>query len=295
MSSVPPPTESFRTGLAALVGRTNAGKSTLINALVEAKVSIVTPKPQTTRQAIHGVVNRPHAQIVFVDTPGFFKTGRSKLVDRLHARTREALEGIDVVVHVADPSRALGAEDEMALTALQSISQPRILCLTKADLKRRPHLDAWMGRAKEVGYTAVVEVSGKTGRGLRTLLHAVEPLLPVGEPLYGPEEITNASRNYQIAEIIREKIYLLTGEEVPYRTAVSLELVEEQHAKHSGDILHIKAAILVSDERYKGMLIGVGGRKVREIGMAARADLETLLERQTFLDLSVLVDKKLPE
>lgn len=291
MSSAVSVPEGFRAGMVALVGRTNAGKSTLLNALVDAKISIVSPKPQTTREAVQGIVHRPHAQIVFVDTPGFFKTGRSRLVDRLHARAREALEGIDVVVHLADPTRPLGPEDDMVLEALRGVTQPRVLALGKADLKRRPHTEAW--RAKAENYRAVVDVSGAARRGLKPLLDALIPLLPVGEPLYGPEEITNATREFRIAEIIREKVYLLTGEEVPYRTAVELDLVEERTAKKSGPILHIKAAILVANERYKGMLIGAGGRKVREIGVAARADLEAFLKRKAFLDLAILVDPKL--
>lgn len=289
----PPPAPEFRAGLAALVGRTNAGKSSLLNALVRTKLAIVTPKPQTTRHPVHGVIHRPGGQIVLVDTPGFFKTSRSRLVDQLHARARAALAGIDVVVHVADPSRAMGDEDAMVLEALAPLSMPKVLCLTKLDLPELRDRDAWLANAPK--YTAVVEVSATTRRHLDDLVGVLLPLMPVGPALYEPGDLTNANRDFRIAEIIREKVYLRTGAEVPYRTAVRLDHVTERTEKEAGAFLHVKAVILVAEERYKGMLIGAGGRKIREIGTAARPEIEQLLGRKTFLDLSVRVDRTLPD
>ena len=196
----------FRAGLAALVGRTNAGKSTLLNALVGRKISIVTPKPQTTRHPVQGIVHRPGGQVVLVDTPGFFKTRSSRLVDELHGRARSALEGIDVVVHVVDPSREPGEEELMVLEALQGVLPPRVLCLNKADLRRRPALAAWHARASS--YTAVVETSGRTGLGLEPLVAELLKLLPVHPPLYPVDQVTNAHRDFEIAELIREQVYL---------------------------------------------------------------------------------------
>ncbi len=291
MNQPTPP--GFRTGLAALVGRTNAGKSTLINGLVDSKIAIVSPKPQTTRHAIHGVVHRPGAQVVFVDTPGFFVTGRSRLVDRLHARARAAFEGVDVMVHVADPLRPFGEEDAMVLEVLTHLALPKVLCLNKSDLSERPHATDWQARAE--GYAAVIDVSGAARTNLDALVDAIIPLLPEGPPLYGTEDVTNANRDFRIAEIVREKVYLLTGEEVPYRTAVQLNYVRERTGPEGTPILHVKADILVAEERYKGMLIGAGGRKVRSIGVAARNDIENLLERKIYLELSVAVDRSLPQ
>lgn len=280
-----------RCGLAVLVGRTNVGKSTLLNALVGRKLSIVTPKPQTTRDPIQGVVNRPEGQIVFVDTPGFFKTHANRLVDRLHERARRALQGIDVVVHVVDPSRAIGPEDEMVLEALQGVTQPRLLCLNKSDLPERPHVEAWLARRES--YAGCYEVSAYTGQGLEELVRGILHHLPVGPRLYPEDQITNAHQRFLIGEIIREKVYLLMDEEVPYRTAVEVHAVEETRDRQGRPMYHIRASILAANPRYQRMLIGVGGRRIREIGRAARVDLEAQLGRKVFLDMDVLVDRSL--
>lgn len=279
---------AYQSGLVALIGRTNVGKSTLLNALVDEKLAIVSPKPQTTRHAIQGVVNRPEAQIVFVDTPGFFRTHRSSLVERLHTRARSALEGIDLVLHVVDPSRPIGDEDRMVLEELQKLQQPRLLCLNKADLRRRPHRADWMERAS--GYAGCVEVSAIARRGLDTLIAAITPLLPSGPPLYGQGEKTNAHIEFRIGEIIREKIYLLTDEEVPYRTAVR---VDEWHPSEGESVPSIRATILVAGDRYKAMLIGAQGRMIRSIRTAARKDLAQLLGARVSLEITVRVDARL--
>lgn len=282
---------SSRAGLVAILGRTNVGKSSLVNALVGSKVSIVSPKPQTTRHPVHGVIHHASAQIVLVDTPGFFQTHRSKLVDQLHERARTALKGIDAVLHVVDPSRPIGREDSMVTELLTTVSQPRILCLNKSDLGRRPYRDAWYER--RANYSALVEVSARTGRGLNNLIAAIAPLMPEGPPLYPATDVTNVHRDFRVAEVIREKVYLLTEAEVPYRTGIELDLVENRKNKDGKEFIHVKAAILVAAERYKGMLIGRNGQKIREIGVAARKDLEPLLGSQVFLDLAVIVDAKL--
>ena len=284
-----PSTPPFRAGLAALIGRTNVGKSTLTNALVGQKIAIVTPKPQTTRHVVHGVVNGPNCQLVLVDTPGFFRTKTSRLVTELHRKAREALEGIDVVVHVVDPAREIGEEDQMVTEVLQRVRQPRVLCLTKLDLRQRPARDAWLARASE--YAAVVEVSARAGTGLETLKSALFQLLPEHPPLYPPEDVTNAHRDFQIAELIREQVYLLTGNEVPYRTVIELDAVDEAVTREGQPFLHIKAAVLTPNDRYQRMLIGAGAQMIRAIGTAARRELERKLERKVFLDLDVLVDK----
>lgn len=296
----PPPAASpspgFRAGMVALVGRTNVGKSTLLNALVDAKISIVSPKPQTTRHAIQGVVHRPGAQLVFVDTPGFFRTRRSALVDGLHARAREALEGIDALIHVVDPSRPIGAEEKMVIEALSGVTQPRVLCLNKSDLKEREFRDAWFVRAQK--YASVVEVSATQRVNLEALIDVVLPFLPVGEPLFPVGEVTNASLSFRVGEMIREKIYLQTEEEVPYRTAVRVNVAEERPratAKPGAEpVLHVEADLLVAEERYKGMLIGAGGARIRDIGTAARRELERVFRKRVRLELNVRVDTSLP-
>ncbi len=287
----PDPPAGFRTGLVALVGRTNVGKSTLLNGLVDAKLSIVSPRPQTTRHAIHGAVHRPGGQVIFVDTPGFFHTHRSRLVDRLHARARAALEGIDAVVHVVDPSRPLGVEDDMVTAALRTRVQPRVLCLNKSDLRKRPYRDDWLMRSD--AYAAVLEVSAIARRGLDSLVDSLLELLPAGPPLYPRDEVTNVHQDFRITEIIREKIYRLTREEIPYRTAVRLDSL--QVPSEAGSRVVVRATILVAQARYKAMLIGAAGRMVREIGAAARSDLEHLLRNRVLLELTVRVDTAFPE
>lgn len=277
-----------KSGFAVLVGRTNVGKSTLLNALVGTKIAIVTPKPQTTRDTYHGVVTRPEGQIVFVDTPGIFETEPTKLVANLHHKVRDALEGIDVVVHVVDPSRAIGVEDRHVLELVRHVTQPKILVLNKADLPERPWRQEWLDRASE--YVQTLEVSALTGKGVEELVRAIMALLPTG-PLHYPEgQVTNVSNEFWIREVIREKIYLQTGQEVPYTATVQVEKIEDRQTKDGKPLLYIKAAILTTDDRHQRMLIGAGGRRVREIGAAARHELEVALNRKVFLDLTVLVD-----
>ncbi len=290
--STPDPGASrTRAGLAVMIGRTNAGKSTLLNALVGRKVSIVTPKPQTTRDPIHGVVTRPGGQIVFVDTTGIFQTAANPLVEKLHHKARHALKGIDIVLHVVDPSRDVGPEEQLVLDLLRAVTQPRLLVLTKADLPHRPALAHWHTRAAE--YAATLEVSAFNGLNLEALVDAILRYLPEGPLLYPPDQTSNLTQTAWISEIIREKAYLLLGEEMPYYTRVEVATVEPRTTRDGRPLLAIKAALLTDNERRQRMLIGVGGRKIGEIGRTAREELEHWLGQKVFLDLAVLVDKHL--
>ncbi len=281
---------NFKSGLAVLVGRTNVGKSTLLNVLVGTKIAIVTPKPQTTRDTYHGIVHRPEGQIVFVDTPGIFKTEPSKLVQNLHHRVRDAVEGIDVIVHVADPTRPPGPEDRRVCDLIARIGQPKILALNKLDEPNRPFRGYWMERGPQ--YVSVVELSALKGKNIDLLVNAILRHLPVGPPQYPEGQVSNVTNEFWIAELIREKIYLQTGQEVPYSTNVQLEQVEDRKDKAGQPLLYIKAAILTTHERYQRMLIGQGGKKIKEIGSAARRELEVAMNRKVFLDLAVLVDEE---
>lgn len=281
----------FRCGMVVLLGRTNAGKSTLLNALVGTKVSIVTPRPQTTREAIQGVVHRPQGQIVFVDTPGFFKTHASALVETLHKRAKEALSDVDVIVHVADPTRPIGEEDEIVLAVLAKQNKPKILCLNKADIGHRRYRSPWL--MKQHDYAATVEVSAIDCQNLDQLLAAIIERLPVGPALYPPEQVSNATREFAIAESIREQVYLQTGEEVPYRTSVELDAIEEGMTEGGKPMLRVKAAILTPNDRYQRMLIGVQARMVKSIRLGAQAQLRKLTGQKVVLELDVLVDVKM--
>jgi len=279
----------FKSGFAVLVGRTNVGKSTLLNALVGTKIAIVTPKPQTTRDTYHGIVHRSEGQIVFVDTPGIFKTQPSKLVANLHHKVRDALEGIDVLVHVADPSRPIGPEDQHVIELVEPATVPKILVLNKLDLPDRPFRQRWLERGEK--YAEVVEVSALQEKNLDLLLRAIFRHLPVGPPHYPEGQLTNVTNEFWIGELIREKLYLKTSQEVPYTATVEVQKIEERTTKDGQPLLYIKAAILTTDERHQRMLIGQGGCKIKEIGSLARKEMEVAMNRKVFLDLDVLVDK----
>src|SRR5437870_7872390 len=220
---------NFKSGFAVLVGRTNVGKSTLLNALVGTKIAIVTPKPQTTRDTYHGIVNRPEGQIVFVDTPGIFKTQPSKLVANLHHKIRDAIEGIDVMVHVADPTRSIGTEDQRVSELVSHVPHPKILVLNKFDLPNRPFYETWLERGPK--YSSVIEVSALTGRNVELVIQAIFQHLPVGLAQYPAGQVTNVTNEFWIAELIREKLYLKTDQEVLYTATVNVEEVEDGKEK----------------------------------------------------------------
>jgi GTPase len=310
------PPENFKSGFAVLVGRTNVGKSTLLNALVGTKIAIVTPKPQTTRDTYHGIVTRPEGQIVFVDTPGIFKTQPSKLVANLHHKIRDAIEGIDVIVHVVDPTRSIGTEDQRVSELVSHIPRPKILVLNKSDLPDRYYRDTWLERAQSAsvaepsltrrgspqpsasdagapdrGYSSVMEVSALTGKGVDLVIQAIFRHLPVGPAQYPAGQVTNVTNEFWIAELIREKLYLKTNQEVPYTASVHVEQVEDRKDKSGKPLVYIKAVILTTDDRHQRMLIGQGARKIKDIGSFARKELEVAMNKKVFLDLDVLVDE----
>jgi GTP-binding protein Era len=298
MPPVGQPTDpNFKSGLAVLVGRTNVGKSTLLNALVGTKIAIVTPKPQTTRDTYHGIVHRPEGQIVFVDTPGIFKTQPSRLVQNLHHKVRDALEGIEVLVHVVDPTRSIGAEDQRVNDIMAHASKPKILVLNKLDLPDRYYRDSWMEYAQGGGapggrYVSVVEVSALEEKNIELLIRAIFGHLPVGPALYPLGQVTNVTNEFWIGELIREKLYLQTSQEVPYTATVIVEQVEDRKDKQGKPLVYIKAAILTIDDRHQRMLIGQQAKRIKEIGSAARKELEVAMNKKVFLDLAVLIDDK---
>jgi GTPase len=309
-------TPNFKTGFAVLVGRTNVGKSTLLNALVGTKIAIVTPKPQTTRDTYHGIVHRPEGQIVFVDTPGIFKTQPSRLVQNLHHKVRDALEGIDVVVQVVDPTRSIGTEDQRVNDLVDRAVQPKILVINKLDLPDRYYRDTWMERAQggvvavpaaggagalSVGdtgvpacgrYSSVIEVSALKDKNIELVIQAIFRHLPVGPRQYPEGQVTNVTTEFWIGELIREKLYLQTNQEVPYTASVHVEQVEDRKDKQGKPLLYIKAAILTTDDRHQRMLIGQHAKKIKEIGSTARKELEVAMNKKVFLDLSVLIDNE---
>lgn len=276
----------MKSGFVTLVGRSNAGKSTLLNTLVGTKLAAVTHKPQTTRNIIHGVLNTAQGQAVFVDTPGVLKEHGDPLSGKLTERVHESLSGIDVVVHVVDPTKALGAEERYIMALLRKIDKPKILVINKSDLpdKEKIFLEDYLALAGD--YDSALELSAVKNRHVEPLRQKVFELLPEGEPNYLEGQITNIDNRFWTAEIIREKIFLALRKEVPYTTHVEIEEAEEKP-----DVIVIKARVFTNDKRYKKMIIGAGGRAIKEIGIAARKELETALNKKVFLELEVEADK----
>lgn len=278
----------MKSGFAVLAGRSNVGKSTLLNALVGTKLAITTPKPQTTRMPIRGVLHDARGQIVFVDTPGIFAQKFNRLTQRLNAIARESLADVDLILYVVDPTRAIGKEEQMILRLIEQSKKPKILVINKIDVRDRYYVDEY----KKLGekFNAVVEVSAWRKTNLKSLVDKAFTLLPEGEPFYPEAQLTDLETRVWVEELIREKIFLAMHEELPYSTIVRVEELEERDSKKDKKILYIKASVLTTTDRYKKMLIGAGARQIKEIGQAARRELEGAMGRKVFLDLEVIAE-----
>lgn len=276
----------MKSGIITLVGRSNVGKSTLLNTIVGTKIAAVTDKPQTTRSVIHGVLNRAEGQAVFVDTPGIFKEQKSRLAGRLTEAAREALKDINLIVYVVDPTKPIGTEERYALSLLRHATMPKIMVINKSDLpgKEKEFLDEYKTLAED--FNGVFELSALKNRHIQPLLEKVFELLPEGEAFYPPDQLTNIHKELWVAEIIREKIFLALRKEVPYTTHVEVTDIEDKE-----NILVIKAVVYTYDRRYKEMIIGAGGRAIKEIGSAARKELEQATNKKVYLELEVEVDR----
>lgn len=275
---------AFKSGFVAIVGRPNAGKSTLVNQLVGRKVAIVSPRPQTTRNRIQGIVNRDDAQIVLIDTPGLHKPatvlGR-QMINEIEA----ALEGIDVLALLLDASEEFGRGDRRVLERAKTFGGPAFLLLNKIDLIPKARLLPLMDAcSRENDFAEIIPISALTGNGLPLLLDKLIEHLPEGEPYFPSDQFTDQPERFLSAEIIREKAIGLTHHEVPHAIAVLVESFEE-----SERLIRIRAMIHVERDGQKGILIGKGGEMLKKIGTAARRELEELLGVKIFLELHVKV------
>jgi GTPase len=275
-----------RSGFVAIVGRPNVGKSTLLNRLLGQKIAIVSPKPQTTRNRITGIRTLPRAQVVFVDTPGLHQP-RGKLGEFMAATISQALEEVDGVVFVAEAPESRIALDEGPLASLREVRAPILLALNKIDLlpdKRLllPRLEAWAARHP---FRELIPISASTGEGVSRLEAAILALLPAGPAFYPPDQLTDQPETFFVAETIREKIFLLTRQEIPYAAAVR---VEELAERESGQ-LYIRAVIFVEQPSQKAIVIGEGGAMLKRIGQAARRELEAFFGVRVYLELWVQV------
>jgi GTPase len=275
----------FRCGFVAIVGRPNSGKSTLINNLVGEKVSIVTPVPQTTRNRILGIVNRPGSQVIFMDTPGIHKPG-SRLNYQMMTFVREALENRDLTLLIVDASVGFGHGDEFAIELLREYSSRAILALNKIDVIRKTRLLPLMDRYSNLySFEEIFPISALTAEGLEDLLAAVASRLSQGDPLFPPDMYTDQPERFLAGEVIREKAILHTRQELPYVTAVRIEGFQELER-----LTRIQATIIVEKESQKPIVIGAEGQRIKQIGSEARRDLERLFPPKVFLELYVRVE-----
>ena len=277
-------------GVVALVGRPNAGKSTILNRILGQKVSIVSAKPQTTRNRIVGILNDPRGQIAILDTPGIHKP-LHKLNVRMMDHVRSSLAEADVVALIVDATEPFGRGDQFAIDLLrEAVRGKRIAILNKIDLLRKEKLLPLIQQYNTTAlFDEIVPVSATTGDGVDQLVDLLFKIVAPGEPLYSREDYTTQPERFYAAEIIREKLLLHTGDELPYTTAVAVERWEEDEEKN---LIKIYATIVVERESQKPIVIGRGGDMVKRIGTEARIELESILGAKVFLDLHVAVHER---
>ena len=276
---------SRRAGTVAVAGRPNAGKSTLVNALVGTKVAIVSDKPQTTRRRVLGMLNRPDGQIVFVDTPGLHRP-LHRLNRAMLDEAMEAILDVDVVVLVIDVAEREGAGDRHALELVAKASSPRICVLNKVDLVAKPKLLPRMAALSATGlFEEIVPVSALSGDGLAELPELILKYLPEQDDLYPPETVTMSDEKTRVAELIREKFLERTREEIPYGLGV---VVEEWKVDEVKNLTLVTATLVVDKENHKRIVIGLGGQLIRDAGTAARLEIEKTFGKRFFLDLHVV-------
>ncbi len=287
-SSTPPSNPSaFRAGFVSLVGRPNVGKSTLLNRLVGEKLAIVSPRPQTTRTRITGIKNLPGAQIVFVDTPGLCDA-KGPLGQLMVKAVHRSLEEVDLICLVAEATDDPGRIDEGLLKPLAAFRGPVFCCLNKADLVRPktrllPLIEAYRRRYP---FREILPISAMDGTNCDRLLELTAAALPEHPPYFPPDVLTDQPETFFVAEVIREKIFRFTREEIPYACAVRVEELTERQARER---LYIRASIFVEQDSQRGILIGGGGGMLKKIGSAARRELEAFFGVSVYLELKVEV------
>ena len=280
----------MKSGLVALVGRPNVGKSTLLNALLGQKLAIVSDKPQTTRSAVRGVLHRPEGQIVLVDTPGLHRP-RTLLGQRLNDLVRGTLAEVDLVLQLVDAAAGVGAGDRFLAAELAKVATPRFCVVNKLDAASRAKAVAALQAAAALGdYAEVVPVSARTGEQLELLVELILRHLPEGRPLYPEGHTSDEPEQHLVAELIREKALAVVRDELPHSVAV---LVEEMGPDpERDDLLVIRAFLFVERASQKPIVLGKGGTVLRDIGTRAREELEALFGTKIYLDLRVKVAKE---
>lgn len=288
MSLIEPISPNYKAGYVALIGRPNVGKSTLMNALLGQKLSIVTPKPQTTRHRVLGILNGKDYQMIFLDTPGLL-IPRYKLQETMVKAARSAIQEADVLLFMIEPEDKISEANRSILTDLIQTQKPLILTINKIDLiekeKLLPIIDDY---TKTFKLTSIIPISALKADGLDRLKQLIIEVLPGGIPFYPPEMITDRPERFFVAEIIREKIFQKYGEEIPYSTSVVIEEFKERD--YGKD--YIRAVIYVERTSQRGIIIGKQGAALKKIGQIAREEIELFLGRAVYLELFVKVKEK---
>jgi GTPase len=281
----------MKSGFVTILGRPNAGKSTLLNTLVGSKIAIVTHKPQTTRNRVQGIINlqakkgRPAAQIILIDTPGVHKPD-TRLNKRMMQEVREGLEGSDLILLIVDATERFGPGDKFVLDMVKKAKTPAFLLLNKVDLiKQKDRLLAIIEHWRQLHeFAEIIPISAKKKDNLDDVLDAVVKQLPDGPPYFPSDQITDQPLRFLVGELIREQVLFDTAEEIPYASTVLVERYEEE-----GKLVRIAAAIYCERESQKPILIGRGGQMLKKIGTGARLQIERMLDKKVFLELFVKV------
>lgn len=275
----------FKSGFVSIVGRPNAGKSSLLNQMVNQKVAIVTDKPQTTRNPITAIYDDEQSQIIYIDTPGIHKP-KHALGSRMNLASYQHFKGVDVIYYVIDGSVEVGKGDRFVIRRLQETNVPVFLVINKTDIMTEEGLAEKIELLKDEGFAEIIPISAKEGFHLKELHDKTLAYLEEGPRYYPKGQVSAYPEQFMISELIREKLILHTEEELPHSLAVYIEKIQ-----HKANVTVISAVILVNRESQKGMIIGKGGRMIRQVGAEARSEIETLLQRKVFLETYVRVEK----
>ena len=276
----------YKSGFAALIGRPNVGKSTLMNRLIGQKIAITSRKPQTTRNRIQTVYTSDEGQIVFVDTPGIHKA-KNKLGDYMVNIAEKSLKGVDVVLWLVEPTDYIGAGEQHIIEQLKRVKAPIILVINKVDTVKREQLLGYIDvYRKQLDFAEIVPVSALKGENTDTLIEQIMKYLPYGPAFYDEDTITDQPTRQIVAELVREKVLRSIDEEIPHGVAVVVE-----NMKYTKKMVNIDATIICEKDSHKGIIIGKGGAMLKKIGSLARPEIEDLLEKQVNLQLWVKVKK----
>ncbi|MGG3924727.1 GTPase Era [Metabacillus fastidiosus] len=280
--------QQYKSGFVSIIGRPNVGKSTFINRVIGQKIAIMSDKPQTTRNKIHGVYTTNDAQIIFIDTPGIHKP-KHKLGDFMMKVAQNTLKEVDLVLFMINAEEGYGRGDEFIIERLKNTNTPVYLIINKIDKVHPDELLVLIDQYKQLyPFEEIIPISALEGNNIDTLVTQIESFLPEGPQYYPEDQVTDHPERFIIAELIREKVLHLTREEIPHSVAVVIDSIEKRENNHA---VYVAATIIIERDSQKGIIIGKQGKMLKEVGQRARIDIEALLGSKVFLELWVKVQK----